>query len=137
MEFPVNDPEDRDMGASRLLTRLKAFKDEHIKVEIVPLMFGIADIWADDLNSEIIMASKVLDINDFPIRYVALHGTIFTKFDKKMANELDDITDFEQLQGQSEKIFDRMMELKPTIQENLTKFIPMKEMELTEDHKVG
>ena len=124
------------MGARRLLTRLKAFRDEHIKIEMVPLMFGIADIWADDLNSEITMFSKVVDINDFPIRYVTLHGTVFTKFDKKMANELDDIANFEQLQGQSNRIFERMMELKPTIQENLMRFVPMKEMELTEDHKV-
>ena len=124
------------MGARRLLTRLKAFRDEHIKVEMVPLLFGIADIWADDLDSEVTMTSKVLEINEFPIRYVTMYGTIFTKFDKKMANELDEITSFEQLQGQSDKIFKRMLELKPTIQENLSKFVPMKDMELTEDHKV-
>ena len=104
---------------------------------MVPLLFGIADIWAEDLNSEITMTSKVVEINEFPIRYVIIHGTIFTKFDKKMANELDDISSFEQLQGQSDKIFQRMLELKPIVKENLERFVPMKEMELTEDHKVS
>ena len=124
------------MGARRLDTRLKAFRDEHIKIEMVPLIFGVADIWAKNLDSKLHTISEIIDVNEFPIRYVLIYGTIFTKFDRKMAGELDEIENFEQLQKQSKKVMERTLALEPIILEKMRSFIPMKNMHINDEYKV-
>ena len=132
----VNDPDDRDMGAKRLFTRLKAFRDEHIKVEMVPLLFGIADVVSNDPDTRIHTIASLMNVNDLPMRVIALYGTIFTKYDRKVMNEIDDNMDFEQIQNQSAKLMIRLNHIQPLINENMQKFIPMNNMFISDEHKV-
>ena len=125
------------MGARRLDTRLKAFRDEHIKIEMVPLIFGVADIWAKNLDSKLQVVSEVIDVNEFPMRYVLVYGTIFTKFDRKMASDLEEILNFEQLQRQSKKVLERTLSLEPMIVEKMRCFSPMKNMHINDEYKVS
>ena len=124
------------MGAMRLYTRLKAFRDEHIKIEMVPLLFGVADIIPNMPDTRINKIAKVVDINGLPIRVIALHGTIFTKYDRKMLNGIGDIESFEQLQNQSANLMMRMEQIQPIINENMKNFKPMNNMFISDDHKV-
>ena len=124
------------MGAKRLFTRLKAFRDEHIKVEMVPLLFGIADVVSNDPDTRIHTIASLMNVNDLPMRVIALYGTIFTKYDRKVMNEIDDNMDFEQIQNQSAKLMIRLNHIQPLINENMQKFIPMNNMFISDEHKV-
>ena len=125
------------MGAVRLFTRLKAFRDEHIKVDMVPLLFGIADVISDNVDTRINQIARVMDINDLPIRVIAINGTIFTRYDQKMVDQIADILDFEHLQEQSAMLLNRLQETQLLISEKMSKFRPMKDMFITEAHKVS
>lgn len=135
--YLVSDPEDRDMGARRLSTRLQAFRDEHVKIEMVPLLFGVADVGVDGIKAELKVMSEMVEINELPIRYVVVYGSIFTKFDRKMANELDDIKNYEQLQKQSTKVLTRARELKSIIMSRVESFSPMKNMVFNTEYKAS
>ena len=125
------------MGAMRLFTRLKAFRDEHIKIEIVPILYGIADIITELKEANINRIATTMNLAGQQMRVIALYGSIFTRYDRKMMSELEEITDFEQLQRQSFKIKTRMNELKPILEEKMRKFKPMKNMYITDPHQVS
>ena len=107
----MDNPENKDMGAMRLFTRLKAFRDEHIKIEMVPILYGIADIITELEEARINRIATTLEIAGQRMRVFVLYGSIFTRYDRKMLRELDEIADFEQLQKQSAKIMDRVNEI--------------------------
>ena len=124
------------MGAKRLFTRLKAFRDEHIRVEMAPLLFGVADIISDNPFTKMERIARIENINHLPIKVIVLHGTIFTKFDRDAMENIEDIKNFEHLQNQSARLMERMRETQPLIDNHMKNFVPMKHFFITDDHKV-
>ena len=132
----MSDQADKDLGAKRLMTRLKAFRDEHIKIETVPMLFGIADTLPDMKEAGFRKNSIVEKMGDNMVRIISLFGTIFTKYDQKMATELGEINQYEDLMEQSKIVLERMKEVQVIIERKMSAFKPMSQIIITEKHKV-
>ena len=97
---------------NRLFYRLITFRDEHIDYKALPMMQGIADrVNMHGLNRNFNIIQELHKDNlGTPFTAIQLYGTIFTRYDREVAQILQEKNEFKDLVKQDEFVAKKMSE---------------------------
>ena len=102
--------DDKNIGVDRLMNQLLAFRDAYIELDAIPLLQGVADrINHPALDKEFSLISEYHRDNiGAKFLIVHLHGTVFTRYDRKLTKELQNDIEFENVNQQDIYVDQRM-----------------------------